>query len=244
MFIIASQDSMRGERLRPKSCRRVGGQPNITYFKPRGVPLSELEEIVLTVDEFEAVKLSDHYGFYQEEAAVMMNVSRPTFGGVVNSAHGKIAEALVQGKALKIEGGRVEIASAITPTGQGRGKMNIAVSTTDGTTICGHLGKCKDFIIYKTDGKEIIGRSILRTGGACPGHGSDHGVPHTHNISPLDGCHAVITQGMGQGMLNGLVQAGIQPVITDQSDPDTVVIKFLSGELTGTTRSTCECGEH
>jgi len=230
--------------LRPKSCRRVGSQPNITYFKPRGVPLSELEEVVLTVDEFEAIKLSDHDGLYQEEAAVMMNVSRPTFGRVLNSAHGKIAEALVQAKALRIEGGKVEIAAAITPTEPREGNMNIAVSSIDGKTICGHLGKCKDFIIYKTDGKEIQSKSFISTGGACPGNGDDHGAAHTHNVSPFDGCRAVITQGMGQGMLNGLLQAGIQPVITDQSDPDTVVLKFLTGELSGTTRSTCECGEH
>lgn len=118
--------------------------------------------------------------------------------------------------------------------------MNIAVSTTDGKTICGHLGKCRDFIIFETDGKQIKGKRLISSGGACPGHGTGSG----HNISPFDGCHAVITQGMGQGMLNGLAQAGIQPVITGQSDPDTAVMEFLRGELSGTAKSTCECGEH
>jgi len=122
--------------------------------------------------------------------------------------------------------------------------MNIAVSTIDGTTICGHLGKCKDFIIYETDGKSIMGKRLLSTGGACPGHGDDHGSPHTHNVSPFDGCHAVITQGMGQGMFNGLVQAGIRPVITEQTDPDSAVMKFLGGELSGPAKATCECGSH
>lgn len=229
--------------MRPKSCRRVGSQPDITYFKPRGVPLSELEEVVLTVDEFEAIKLADLDGLYQEEAAVKMNVSRPTFSRVISSGHRKIAEALVQGKALRIEGGKVEVASAITPSEQGEGKMNIAVSTIDGKTICGHLGKCKNFIIYETDGKEIKNKLFRASGGACPGHG-EGGEGREHNVSPFNGCHVVISQGMGQGMLNGLVQAGIQPVITDQSDPDAVVSKFLRGELSGTTKSTCECGEH
>ena len=117
--------------------------------------------------------------------------------------------------------------------------VNIAVSTTDGKTICGHLGKCKDFIIYETDGKNVLGKRLISSGGACPGHGGGG-----HNISPFDGCQAVITQGMGQGMLNGLVQAGIKPVITDQSDPDTAVTNFLNGGLSGTAKSTCECGEH
>lgn len=237
MFIIAI---IRGRDLRPKSCRRVGSQPGVTYFKPRGIPLSGLEEIILTVDELEAIRLVDHDGLYQEEAAVRMNVSRPTFGRILDLAHRKIAGALVHGKALKIAGGRVEIAPNVTPIKKGEGKMNIAVSTTDGKTICGHLGKCKDFIIYETDGKEIKSKRLLSSGGACPGHSG----AGKHNVSPFDGCHAVITQGMGQGMLNGLMQAGIQPVITDQSDPDTVVLNFLKGELSGTTKSTCECGEH
>ncbi len=231
--------------MRPKSCRTVGVQPGVTYFKPRGVPLSDLEEAVLAVDEFEAIKLADHDGLYQEEAAVRMNISRPTFSRIIDSAHRKIADALVHGKALKIEGGRVEIASNVKPATQRGGKMNIAVSTTDGKTICGHLGKCKDFIIYETDGKDVISKSIRRSGGACPGHG-DHGDSggHVHNVSPFVGCHAVITQGMGQGMLDGLVQAGIQPVITDQTDPDTAIANFLNGELSGTAKSTCSCGEH
>ena len=224
--------------MRPKSCRSVGSQPDIIYFKPRGVPLSELEEVVITVDELEAIRLADNNGLYQEEAAMRMNVSRPTFSRVLSSGRRKVAEALVQGKAMRIEGGKVEVASAITPKEQGEGKMNIAVSTLDGKTICGHLGKCKDFIIYETDGKVITGKRLLSSGGACPGHGGGH------NISPFDGCHAVITQGMGQGMLNGLVQAGIQPVITDQADPDKAVMNFLKGELSGTTKSTCECGGH
>lgn len=122
--------------------------------------------------------------------------------------------------------------------------MRIAVSTTDGKTVCGHLGKCKNFIIYNIVGTEITGRSLMSTGGACPGHGADHEAEHAHNVNPFDGCHAVITQGMGQGMLNGLAQAGIKPVITGESDPDIAVMQFLNGELNSTTKSSCSCGEH
>jgi predicted DNA-binding protein (UPF0251 family) len=85
--------------------------PQSDYFKPRGIPLSALEEVVLTVDEFEAVRLADLQGLYQEQAAERMNVSRQTFGRIIESAHKKVAEALVQGKALKIEGGEFEMAS-------------------------------------------------------------------------------------------------------------------------------------
>jgi predicted Fe-Mo cluster-binding NifX family protein len=122
-------------------------------------------------------------------------------------------------------------------------KMNIAVSTTDGKTICGHLGKCRSFIIFETDGKEIKDRRTISAGGLCPGHGPEAGA-QGHNVSPFDGCQAVITQGMGQGMLNSLAAAGIQPVMTNLTDPDAAVMDFLSGRLSGTARSNCSCGEH
>jgi len=96
---------------RPRHCRRVGSMPQSDYFKPRGIPLSVLEEVVLTVDEFEALRLADLEGLYQEQAAEKMKVSRQTFGRIIDSAHKKVAEALVQGKALKIEGGEFEIAA-------------------------------------------------------------------------------------------------------------------------------------
>jgi predicted DNA-binding protein (UPF0251 family) len=85
--------------------------PHSDYFKPRGIPLSVLEEVVLAVDEFEAIRLADLEGLYQEQAAKKMNVSRQTFGRIIESAHKKVAEALVQGKALRIEGGEFEMAS-------------------------------------------------------------------------------------------------------------------------------------
>ncbi len=96
---------------RPRQCRRVGSMPESNYFKPRGIPLSALGEVILTVDEFEAIKLADLEGLYQEQAAGRMNVSRQTFGRIIESAHKKVAETLVKGKALKIEGGEIEMAA-------------------------------------------------------------------------------------------------------------------------------------
>lgn len=93
---------------RPQCCRRVGFSPKVCYYKPRGIPLIFLEEVVLTLDELEAIRLADLEGLYQEQAAKKMNVSRPTFGRIIESAHKKVAEALIKGKALKMEGGIVE----------------------------------------------------------------------------------------------------------------------------------------
>jgi|WetSurMetagenome_2_1015567.scaffolds.fasta_scaffold352605_2 uncharacterized protein len=90
---------------RPKCPRLIQGFPNTTYFKPRAIPLSELEEVALTFDEFEAIRLADLEGLYQEMAASKMKISRPTFGRIIESAHKKVADALINGKAIKIEGG-------------------------------------------------------------------------------------------------------------------------------------------
>ena len=99
---------------RPKRCRHISSAPGSSYFKPRGIPLSVLEDVVLSVDEFEAIRLADLEGLYQELAAEKMMVSRQTFGRIIESAHRKVAEALVRGKALKIEGGAIEIAAMKT----------------------------------------------------------------------------------------------------------------------------------
>ena len=96
---------------RPKNCRRVSLLPQSDYFKPRGIPLSALEQIVLTFDEVEAIRLADMEGMYQADAAEKMGVSRQTFGRIIESVHKKTAEALVLGKALKIEGGQFQIIS-------------------------------------------------------------------------------------------------------------------------------------
>jgi len=94
---------------RPKYCRKIGGIPDINYYKPKGIPASQLEEVVLTLDEFEAIKLADSEGLYQEEAAAGMGISRQTFGRIIDSAHRKIADVLIHGKALKIAGGEVRV---------------------------------------------------------------------------------------------------------------------------------------
>ena len=93
---------------RPCRCRRIRCNPDANYFKPRGIPLDILEEINLTLDELEAIRLADFKGLYQEGAAKKMNISRQTFGNVINSAHKKIADVLLNAKALKIEGGVIE----------------------------------------------------------------------------------------------------------------------------------------
>ena len=91
--------------VRPRRFRRVAYLPDITYFKPAGIPLRALEEVILSVEEVEAVRLKDIEDLEQEQAAVKMNISRPTYQRVLESARKKIADALLHGKAIRIQGG-------------------------------------------------------------------------------------------------------------------------------------------
>jgi predicted DNA-binding protein (UPF0251 family) len=88
---------------RPKKNRCVRCRPEVTYFKPRGIPLVALEELSITMDEIETIRLADYEGLYHEDAARKMKISRQTFGRILNEAHKKIAESLLKGKALNIE---------------------------------------------------------------------------------------------------------------------------------------------
>ena len=92
---------MKNKRVgRPTQCRSVQDLPKVTCFKPDGVPRNMLQSIVLTVDELEAIRLADKEGLYQADAALRMQVSRPTFGRILEAAHKKVAEAIVDGKQL------------------------------------------------------------------------------------------------------------------------------------------------
>ena len=88
--------------VRPVKPRRLNFNPGVTYFKPRAIPLSSLEEVELKLDELEVLKLCDYEGFEQKEAAKKINISQSTLQRILSSARKKIAEAIIKGKAIKI----------------------------------------------------------------------------------------------------------------------------------------------
>ena len=96
--------------MRPKKIRWIKCEPGERCFRPQCKPLSKLGGVYLTLDEFEAVRLADLEELKQEEAAKRMKISRPTFSRIISSAHRKIGDALVNIKAIRIEGGCCEIA--------------------------------------------------------------------------------------------------------------------------------------
>jgi predicted DNA-binding protein (UPF0251 family) len=91
--------------VKTKKCRMVSALPGTTYYKPAGIPLRFLSEVRLSVDEAEALRLKDLEGLEQVEAAVKMGVSRPTFQRVLTAARKKVSDAILNGKAIRIEGG-------------------------------------------------------------------------------------------------------------------------------------------
>jgi len=90
---------------KPKKNRFVEQPPAVTYYKPQGIPLYQLEQVVLNVDEFEAIRLVDYEGLHLENAARQLNVSRATCARIIDSAHRKIGTAFTHGHAIRIEGG-------------------------------------------------------------------------------------------------------------------------------------------
>ena len=96
---------------RPIKWRRVGFIPEATFFKPAGIPVRASEQVCLAVEEIEAIRLKDLESLEQEQCAERMNVSRPTFQRVLASGRRKLADALVNGKAIRIEGGNFEMES-------------------------------------------------------------------------------------------------------------------------------------
>jgi len=87
---------------RPRLCRKIKFNPNVVYFKPQGVPMRMLDEIELTTEELEALRLKNSKDLDQSEGAKLMKTSRSTFQRILSSAYKKITKALVEGKAIKI----------------------------------------------------------------------------------------------------------------------------------------------
>jgi predicted DNA-binding protein (UPF0251 family) len=103
---------------RPRKCRWVETEPGVTFFKPRGIPLRSLEQTIITVDELEAMRLADLLEMTQEEVAQKMQVSRPTVTRMLARAHRAVADALVHGKAICIEGGDYRLGQQCDSCGQ------------------------------------------------------------------------------------------------------------------------------
>ena len=137
---------------RKKKPRCVNFMPEITYFKPSGVPLSSLEEVCLTYDELEAIRLADLEGMEQIPASKKMKISQPTLQRILTETHKKIADALVKGKAIRVEGGEVIMPRPGRGAGRGGGRGRAGgpfAAGPGGVCVCTNP-ECKNKIPHTT----------------------------------------------------------------------------------------------
>ncbi len=102
-----------GVKMRPKKERIINAPPEVKIFKPAGIPGRVIEKVFMTLDEYEAIRLADYEKYDHEKAAEKMEISRPTFTRLIDSARKKVADAIINGKELIIEGGNVHFKNNI-----------------------------------------------------------------------------------------------------------------------------------
>ena len=212
---------------RPPKCRRVESEPRVDYFKPRGVPMLNLDEVSLPLDEFEALRLADFEDLPHDQAAERMNVSRQTFGRVLASARKRVAEVLVLGQALKIEGGHCEVKSkkrccnrkdtenthnlpdTVNSPGNKENKMGKIAVTSEGPTLEDNVdprfGRAAGFIVIDP---ETMDFSYVDNGNSQTlAHGA--GLQAADNMASA-GVEMVLTGFVGPKAFQALNAAGIK----------------------------------
>jgi uncharacterized protein len=127
--------------VRPRKIKIVASEPHVTYFKPRAIPLSQLEEVELTICELESLRLANLENLSQAKAAQKMDIHQSTFQRTLQRAREKTTDALVNGKAIKIQGGKYTMPNRdeTGPLGRGRGlglRKGMQVAGPVGTCIC------------------------------------------------------------------------------------------------------------
>lgn len=229
---------------RPIKCRRVCCSPEIFYFKPAGIPLHVLDQVELTVEELEALRLKDLEGLHQAQGAVQMNVSRPTFQRILTSARRKTAEALSQGKAIRINGGSYVLSENILS--EREKLLKIAVVSDNETTISQHFGRAPYYIIMTLENGKVVKQEKFERGasGTCAcGHGgheehpashgadSESAAKHNRMVDPIADCQVLIAGGMGYGAYQALKSRNLQVFITAESSIQKAVELFAAGKL-------------
>ena len=185
---------------RKPRCRWIGGYPDHWEFSPEEV--SDIEPVIMSLDEFETIRLLDREGMTQEQCAERMGVARTTVTAIYESARRKIAEALVDGKRLLIRGGsyRLSAQGAENIIRKGTHSMRIAVTYENGE-IFQHFGHTEQFKLYDVEDGKIISEQIVDTNGS--GHGALAGFLKAAQADSL------ICGGIGMGARNALAEAGV-----------------------------------
>jgi len=222
---------------RPKKCRRVCDFPENQAFAPLGTHRNRI--ISLSIDEYETIRLIDKKGFSQEQCGEQMDISRTTVQLLYASARKKIADALVDGAMLQIEGGDYRLCNGEAhclncqtclkyqlnqqyQKSKGDTIMRIAVTFEDGQ-IFQHFGRTEQFKVYDAEDGKVISSEVVSTNGQ--GHGALAGVLRALNADIL------ICGGIGGGAQAALAANGIKLCGGVSGDADQAVEAFLAGSL-------------
>ena len=222
---------------RREKLRRVGIIPEYRGFTPDG--LASGDAIDMTVDELEVLRLCDLEGLNQEAVAQQMGIARATVAAICSRAHRKVANALVNGRALVIEGGTIAYSPITTTTAAWPAKevdtMRVA-TTYDNGNIFMHFGRSEQFKIYDIQDGKVLNEQVVDTGGT--GHGALAGLLANGGVDTL------ICGGIGGGAINALTQAGIKVYAGAQGNCDACVEALIAGTLAQTGEATCDCHGH
>lgn len=224
---------------RPTRCRRICMEPAYDSFFPDGFLTGE--EVIMTLDEYEAIRLIDLEEYTQHECAKQMNISRTTVAEIYKSARYKMADSVVNGKKLLITGGNYQFCDGVTcpfckkhcnraanSVSQLKilkkegNKMRIAVTYENGK-IYQHFGHTSQFKLYDIEDGKVTSTQIVDTNGQ--GHGALSGFLSQGEVDIL------ICGGIGGGAQNALAEAGIKLYGGVSGDADEAVNAYLEGKL-------------
>ena len=235
---------------RPQRRRRICREPEYAAFYPEGVAAGE--EVRLTCDEFETIRLVDLMGLTHEQCARRMDISRTTATEVYESARKKIAQALVGGQTLTITGGSYRLCRGEGCCGESCGRddtsepqlfqqpkgehtMRIAVTYEDGA-IFQHFGHTAQFKVYEVQDGKVVSTAVVDTNGS--GHGALAGFLANADIDVL------ICGGIGGGAINALAMRGIDLYPGIDGSADMAVMQLLAGVLPKRTDVRCSHHDH
>ncbi len=221
---------------RPKRCRKICGYPDFWSFVPEGV--KDPETLLFMLDEYESIRLIDYEKLTQEECAAAMGVSRATIAGIYESARFKIADAMINGKRLRVTGGTYRI-DAMPASGEinekGEKIMRVAV-TYENEMVGQHFGRTEQFKVYDVEDKKVVSSKVIDTEGA--GHGALAGFLRAAEVEVL------ICGGIGMGARNALEEMGIKLLPGADGRADDAVNAYLVGTLVYDPDTECHHHDH
>ncbi len=220
--------------------RKICSFPDYFIFSPEDTDVVDIENISMSLDEYETIKLLDYKGMNQEECAGSMGVARTTVTAIYESARKKLATAIVEGKRLSIEGGHVQIDRnknhfGIEMDEKGEKIMRVAV-TYDNGNVFEHFGRTEEFKVYDIEDGKVISSQVVGTNGE--GCGALAGIL---NVAQVD---VLICGGIGGGAQRALQEAGIRLCAGVSGNTDEAVEAFIKGTLEAGSEANCSHHEH